>query len=245
MAFPGEFNAEYSVFRGLFCQFYIVCVKTAILETVSGSILNLVKGLIGITVMANDAFSLCGKFLIAMPSIGDHRFERTVIFLCAHSEEGAMGFIVNKTMESPDIPDFLSQLQIIEDSERDILPEQLVAQSLHLGGPVEPGRGFVLHSPEFKSDSTLEITEGICLTATLEILRAIALGRGPKKYLLALGYAGWSGGQVEEEIASNGWLTADANQSLVFDVHNHQKYERSLKLLGVDPTLLSSSAGHA
>ena len=126
-----------------------------------------------------------------------------------------------------------------------MIPHETAARSLQVGGPVEPGRGFVLHSSEYESASTLEVSNGVYLTATLEILRAIATGRGPESCLMALGYSGWSAGQLEDEISSNGWLTADADIDIIFDEVHDSKYERSLKLLGVDMTLLSSQTGHA
>lgn len=156
-----------------------------------------------------------------------------------------MGFIINQELDSPNVPDFLKQLDIISDEEKILLPASTTSKTLHVGGPVEPGRGFVLHSAEYHSDSTLEVSDGVCLTATLEILRAIATGNGPHSSLLALGYSGWAAGQLEDEIGSNGWLTVDADDSIIFDVANNTKYERSLKLLGVDMSLLSSDAGHA
>ena len=193
-----------------------------------------------------DAFpSLCGKFLIAMPGMSDARFERTVIYVCAHSKEGAMGFVVNRVMEEPSIVDFLRQLEIITESEALELPDELEVSRMHVGGPVEPGRGFVLHSGDFESEATVAIKDDVRLTATLDILRAIATGRGPKKMILALGYSGWSAGQLEDEISANGWLTVDASEAILFDTHINNKYRKSLALLGVDEILLSSDAGHA
>ncbi len=189
--------------------------------------------------------SLDGQFLIAMPNMGDHRFERTVIFLCAHSRDGAMGFVINKVLEKPTVADFLRQLEIVTDGERDQLPQSLRTDAVHTGGPVEPGRGFVLHTPDYHHESTLKVCAGVSLTATLEILRAIATGRGPAQAMMALGYSGWAGGQLEEEIASNGWLTVPCDPCLIFDRSHETKYERALRLLGVDPLLLSSEAGHA
>ena len=189
--------------------------------------------------------SLEGQLLIAMPNMGDPRFERTVIYLCAHSGDGAMGFVVNRVMEQPSVPDFLKQLNIIEEAEEASLPQAMRSLQLHMGGPVEPGRGFVLHSPEYQSDTTLRIDDGVALTATLEILRAIAIGAGPRQVLLALGYSGWAGGQLEEEIVSNGWLTSPADPSLLFDPANETKYDRALKRMGITPSLLSGDAGHA
>lgn len=195
--------------------------------------------------MFEEQFSLSGKFLIAMPGMGDQRFEKGVIYICAHSEEGAMGFIVNQLLDSPTVPDFLVQLEIVSKEELTKIPQKIAERSLHVGGPVEPGRGFVLHSSEYTSDSTLQVSDRVGLTATLEILRAIATGKGPEKCLMTLGYSGWSAGQLEEEISSNGWLTTDADEKILFSEKNETKYQRSLELLGVDPSLLSSSAGHA
>ena len=196
--------------------------------------------------MSEESFpSLCGKFLIAMPGMGDVRFDKSVIYICAHSDEGAMVFIINQKLDNPKVPDFLCQLEIITEEERHQLPEYALKKTMHSGGPVEPGRGFVLHSPDFSSDSTVEVDGGICLTATLEILRAIATGSGAEASFLALGYSGWSAGQLEDEIASNGWLVVDAAEDLIFDANNKTKYTRSLKILGIDEALLSSSSGHA
>lgn len=189
--------------------------------------------------------SLCGKFLIAMPGMGDARFDKSVIYICAHSNEGAMGFIINQTLDNPKVPDFLCQLEIITKEERNQLPDKALNKLMNSGGPVEPGRGFVLHSPDFISESTVQVDGNICLTATLEILRAIAIGSGPEASFLALGYSGWSAGQLEDEIASNGWLIADAKEDLIYDTNNQTKYTRSLRLLGIDEALLSSSSGHA
>lgn len=195
--------------------------------------------------MNDDITSLSGKFLIAMPGMGDMRFEKTVIYICAHSDEGAMGFIINQTIDQPRIGDFLQQLDIIRQDEVETLPKEVSEINMHTGGPVEPGRGFVLHTPDFKSASTVEVAGNVCLTATLEILRAIAIGKGPKHHMIALGYSGWSSGQLEDEMLSNGWLTVDADETIIFDTNNRNKYSRSLKLLGVDEALLSSSAGSA
>ncbi len=189
--------------------------------------------------------SLNGQFLIAMPGMGDPRFDRTVIYICDHSHKGAMGFVINRTMDQPNVPDFLMRLNIVKAQEAEAMQPQLAAAHLHSGGPVEPGRGFVLHSPEYRDKSTLTIDSAVCLTATLEILRAIATGRGPRRIIMALGYSGWAGGQLESEIAANGWLTAPGNVELLFDTNNESKYERALRQIGVNPSLLSGQAGHA
>lgn len=189
--------------------------------------------------------SLCGKFLIAMPGMGDQRFEKSVIYLCAHSDEGAMGFIFNQLLESPQMTDFFQQLEIITESEIDLVPQDIKERPLFVGGPVEPGRGFVLHTPEFDSESTLHVDGNVRLTATLDILRAIAVGKGPSRSIIALGYSGWAAGQLEDEIASNGWLTVDADEGVIFETQIDKRYDESLALLGINSTSLSSDIGHA
>lgn len=195
--------------------------------------------------MENDFPSLTGKFLIAMPGMGDTRFEKAVIFICAHSDEGAMGFVVNKVMDELEVAEFLQQLEIINGDERIELTEHLSNKVMHNGGPVEPGRGFVLHSSDFESDTTMHVNKHVRLTATLEILRAIAVGNGPSESIIALGYSGWAAGQLEQEITTNGWLTADYDDAILFDQKNKTKYDRTLALLGVDASLLSSDSGNA
>ncbi len=188
---------------------------------------------------------LDGKFLIAMPGMGDARFEKSVIYICAHSEKGAMGFIINRALHTPTIIEFFTQLGIISESEVDELITNFEKVQLCSGGPVEPGRGFVLHSAEFSGDSTLVVDENVSLTATLEILRAIVTGKGPRDILLTLGYSGWASGQLEEEIVSNGWLVCASESSVIFAENNSLKYEQALSILGVDPLLLSTDSGHA
>jgi putative transcriptional regulator len=189
---------------------------------------------------------LDGQMLIAMPVMDDERFQRTVIYMCAHSSEGAMGIIVNRPAGSIDFPGLLMQLDIIKKGERIALPKSAEALKVLRGGPVEPGRGFVLHSSDFFiKDSTLEIDEEVSLTATLDILKAIATGTGPSRALLALGYAGWRPGQLENEIQHNGWLHCPADSDLVFDKDVDSKYERALKKIGIDLAMLSNEAGHA
>ncbi len=195
--------------------------------------------------MIRQIETLQGQFLIAMPNMGDTRFEKSVVYLCAHSADGAMGFVINRTLEKPSIPDFLHQLNIVTEEERDEMPAQLRLAPLYSGGPVEPGRGFVLHSPDYTSETTLVIEDAVSLTATLEILRAISLGRGPRSVFMALGYSGWAGGQLEEEIAANGWLTCRSDAGLIFDRDQDTKYSRALRGMGVNPLLLSGQAGHA
>src|SRR5512142_12957 len=189
---------------------------------------------------------LDGQLLIAMPVMGDPRFERSVIYLCAHSSEGAMGIIVNRPAGSIDFPELLVQLDIIKKADQIKLPENAETMKVLKGGPVETGRGFVLHSSDFFiENSTLPIDEGICLTATLDILKAIARGNGPASAILALGYAGWAPGQLEQEIQQNGWLHCSADPELIFGGDTDTKYEKALRKIGIDPGMLSSEAGHA
>jgi putative transcriptional regulator len=189
---------------------------------------------------------LDGQMLIAMPAMNDERFSRTVIYVCAHSSEGAMGIVVNQRAQNIKFPDLLVQLEVIPASERIELPTRAEDVKVLKGGPVETGRGFVLHSADFFiENSTLPIDEGICLTATLDILKAIAHGNGPNNAVLALGYAGWAPGQLEEEIQQNGWLHCAADPELIFGGDIEGKYQLALSKLGIDLGMLSSEAGHA
>ena len=193
-----------------------------------------------------DEGYLDGQLLIAMPAMGDPRFSRSVIYVCAHSSEGAMGIIINQRAPNISFTELLEQLNIVPSEDRISLPSALGAMAVHLGGPVERGRGFVLHSADyFKAESTLPIDESVCLTATIDILRDIAKGSGPDKALLALGYAGWAPGQLENEIQSNGWLNCPANPELIFDPEVDRKYDKALGSLGVDPIRLVNDSGHA
>jgi putative transcriptional regulator len=187
-----------------------------------------------------------GQMLIAMPTIGDQRFARSLIYLCAHSADGAMGIIVNRRSRSLKFTELLVQLEVIEEEDAIRLPPRLGKVQVLRGGPVETGRGFVLHSPDYHATSaTLAIDQDISLTATVDILRAMAQGEGPRRAVLALGYAGWASGQLEQEIQQNGWLTCAADESLVFDEDHASKYDRALRKLGIDPAALVSEAGHA
>lgn len=189
---------------------------------------------------------LDGQMLIAMPAMTDERFARAVIYVCAHSSEGAMGIVVNQPAQNIRFPDLLVQLEVIPASERIQLPERAEDVKVLKGGPVETGRGFVLHSADFFiENSTLPIDDGICLTATLDILKAIARGNGPSSAILALGYAGWAPGQLEQEIQQNGWLHCEADPELIFGKDVERTYERALAKLGIDLGMLSSEAGHA
>lgn len=191
-----------------------------------------------------DSSSLEGHFLIAMPGMQDERFARSVVYICAHSAGGAMGFIINKA-QPMSFGALLTQLDIVEDENEIRLPQKGREVSVCVGGPVERGRGFVLHSNDYDSESTVPVAERISLTPTMDILKAISEGIGPKEAMMALGYAGWGAGQLEAEIAANGWLTCKADDSIVFDPQLEAKYERALALLGIDPTFLASEAGHA
>ena len=188
---------------------------------------------------------LDGHLLIAMPSMADPRFARSVIYVCAHSADGAMGIVVNKLVPEISFRELLVQLEIVE-SDGAALPGAVDAIRVHRGGPVETGRGFVLHSSDFFLETaTLPIADGICLTATLEILRAISAGRGPSRAILALGYAGWAPGQLESEIQANGWLHGPADKAILFDADIDSKYERALAKIGIHAGMLSTDAGHA
>ena len=189
---------------------------------------------------------LDGQFLIAMPSMEDGRFARSVVYICAHSADGAMGIVINQIAPQIDFVDLLVQLDVIPDGPEIRLPPKANRMIVQRGGPVETGRGFVLHSADyFIENSTLSIADNVCLTATLDILKAIVAGSGPRCAMLALGYAGWARGQLEAEIQSNGWLHCPAEDNLIFDADLATKYERAMALLGIDPAMLSDEAGHA
>ena len=194
---------------------------------------------------ADNGF-LDGQLLIAMPAMADERFAHSVVYVCAHSEDGAMGIIVNKPADHIGFAELLEQLDILDDDGESgpiTMPENI---SVQVGGPVETGRGFVLHSTDYYSDnSTMNIDENVSLTATIDILRAIARGNGPDKAILALGYAGWSAGQLETEIHANGWLNCPATAEIVFSKDLESKYDDALSSLGVNKMHLVADAGHA
>lgn len=185
-----------------------------------------------------DEGYLTGQLLVAMPAMADPRFARSVIYVCAHNAEGAMGLVINRLVGSVTFPDLLRQLGIEPVKVSDEI-------RVHFGGPVETGRGFVLHSDDYRHDSTLTVARRMALTATIDILQDIAAGRGPRRSLLALGYAGWGPGQLDSEIQANGWLHVEADEALVFDDDLENKWERAIAKLGVDVSLLSGDAGHA
>lgn len=187
---------------------------------------------------------LDGQLLVAMPSMFDSNFDRTVIYICAHSSDGAMGFILNRP-QPLSFSDLLVQLKLIDSKAAIRLPSRARDMPVQSGGPVDTGRGFVLHSHDYHSESTLPVSDELCMTATVDILRAISQDKGPDKAMMMLGYAGWGPGQLEAEIGRNGWLTCPANEDLVFDRGLPDKYDRVLASMGINPAMLSNQAGHA
>ena len=199
----------------------------------------------------DDQGYLDGKLLVAMPSMRDDRFARAVIYMCAHSEKGAMGLIINHRHQKMTFPDLLARLDIYpdaknEESESVEFETSVQAFPVHVGGPVEEARGFVLHTSDYDlQESTLPINDEISLTATVDILKDIANGKGPKRAIVALGYSGWDGGQLESEFHANGWLCAYADPNVVFCGKSEQKYDMALSLMGIASDRLSGEAGHA
>lgn len=181
---------------------------------------------------------LAGQLLIAMPQMQDPRFARSVVYLCAHSAEGAMGIMINRPFEGLSFPELLEQLDIPSTPECEHI-------RVHFGGPVEGGRGFVLHSDDYLHGTSMKVAEGVALTATVDVLRSIAEGGGPRKSLLALGYAGWSAGQLDNEIRENAWLNVPADEQLLFGLNLDRKWEDAIHKLGIDFATLSADAGHA
>ncbi len=180
---------------------------------------------------------LNGQLLIAMPGMQDPRFGRTVLYICSHSPEGAMGLIINRTYDEIRFADLMNQLGIAGTPKQD--------RPVHFGGPVDSSRGFVLHSADFQAEQTLVVDDNVALTATKDILQAIVEGTGPDAAIFALGYARWSPGQLDSEIQANEWLTAPADRDLIFDRDLDTKWERAIGRLGIDPAMLSGEAGHA
>jgi putative transcriptional regulator len=181
---------------------------------------------------------LTGQLLIAMPQMLDTRFERSVIYICVHNEDGAMGLVVNQLASEFTFADLLQQLEIDAGDAAGGIP-------VYIGGPVESGRGFVLHTSDYTQGGTITVNSEICLTATIDILKDIAAGAGPHRSLLALGYSGWDAGQLDDEIQKNSWLNVAADDALLFGGDLEHKWERSIAKLGVDVSLLSGEAGHA
>ncbi len=182
--------------------------------------------------------NLTNHLLIAMPTLKDETFARTVTYICEHTEQGAMGLVINRASELK-MHDILSHLNIQEQS--------LVAgeQQIYMGGPVQPERGFVLHSSDKVWNTTLRISEQICVTASRDILEAMANDQGPQRSLIALGYAGWAGGQLEREISANSWLSVPLHEAILFELPDEERWQAAARLLGVDLTLLSAAIGHA
>jgi len=195
---------------------------------------------------ARPSTSYEGQFLIAMPKLREGPFARTVVYMCAHREDGAMGVVINQPSDAINFAKLLLQLDIVKSEDVIRLPPAAEAVKVLRGGPVETGRGFVLHSNDYQSrESTISVGADLSMTPTLDILRAIVKGEGPARAVLALGYAGWAPGQLESEILDNGWLVAPADPALIFDADSSAKYDRALALLGVDTVALSSDVGHA
>lgn len=183
--------------------------------------------------------SMAGQVLVAMPGVGDPHFTRSVVYLCAHSAEGAMGLIVNRPLPEAHLTGFLQSLNLEPRASFD-------GDVLHNGGPVQPERGFVLHSADVScGEDTLLINDDFAMTASIEMLRLVAQGKGPSRFLVALGYAGWGPGQLEAEVLANGWLSVTPEPKLIHDAQSESKWSRALNLLGVDPQALSGAAGHA
>ncbi|MCB1481549.1 MAG: YqgE/AlgH family protein [Rhodobiaceae bacterium] len=198
------------------------------------------------TPTARERGPLHGRMLVAMPGMPDPRFARSVILICAHSPDGAMGLRVDKLADDISFPDLLQQLEVLPAGHERLTDPSVRGIKVHSGGPVETGRGFVLHSPDYHNNSsTLKIDTGVSLTATLDVLKAIAMGTGPGATFMALGYAGWGAGQLESEIQANGWLHCDADRELIFGNDLDDKYDMALAKIGIDPGFLSGDAGHA
>jgi putative transcriptional regulator len=191
-------------------------------------------------------FSLSGQLLVAMPNIGDPRFDRSVIYICNHSKEGALGFVINRPADEVAFIDLLRQLKVVEEGPPVFFPEKAREIQVVYGGPVESNRGFVLHVNEpYDSKGAIVISDDIRLSANMELLHAIAKGDGPERAIFALGYAGWVAGQLEAEILQNAWLPCPASQDLLFDDEFETKYERALEKIGVDLSMLSGDFGRA
>ncbi len=191
-------------------------------------------------------FSFNGQLLIAMPGIGDPRFDRALVYLCSHTDDGAMGIVINRPADNIAFVDLLQQLNVVPEGRQVSFPAK--AREIHVihGGPVETSRGFVLHSVDRDKDfGSVKINPEVHLSADINILHAIARGDGPDRVAFALGYAGWAAGQLEAEIQNNGWLLCPADDDLVFDEYFETKYERALASIGVDLAMLSGSAGRA
>ena len=181
---------------------------------------------------------LTGQLLIAMPAMEDPRFAHSVIYLCAHTPEGAMGLVLNRPLQRPKFDDLLRQLEVAP-----VPPARRIR--LCAGGPMDNARGFVLHTTDWTGEGSLRVDDAVALTASLDVLKEIAEGRGPRAGILALGYAGWGPGQLDEEMQQNAWLSVPADETIVFDGEHDTKWRRALAKLNIDPLLLSGAAGHA
>ncbi len=192
--------------------------------------------------MSSDRINLTNQFLIAMPGMADDTFAGAVVYLCEHTEKGALGLVINKPID-------IKLKNLFEKVELSLDSPELAEQPVFFGGPVQTERGFVLHEKPGGNaspyNSTLQIPGGLAMTTSKDVLEALAHGAGPKKLLVTLGYAGWAAGQLEDEIGRNGWLNVDATQEIIFDTPVEQRYDRALSLLGIDPRMLSQEAGHA
>ena len=186
----------------------------------------------------DDLENLCGHFLVAMPGMIDPRFSETVIYLCIHNADGAMGLVVNRPLEREGFSMLLKRLSI-----EAVEPSSGI--NIFSGGPVEVDRGFILHSLEYIKKTTISVDDKIGLTATIDIIQDIALGSGPKKSLVILGYAGWGAGQLEEEVKRNGWLHVEGDSEILFNIEPEKKWKYAISKIGIDPVMLSSDIGHA
>jgi putative transcriptional regulator len=185
---------------------------------------------------------LTNQFLIAMPGMADDTFAGTVVYLCEHTENGALGLVINKPID-------IKLKNLFEKVELSLDREELAELPVYFGGPVQTERGFVLHEKQGDDggaySSTMSVPGGLAMTTSKDVLEALSSGTGPKKVLVTLGYSGWQAGQLEDEIGRNGWLTVDADPAVIFDTPIEQRYERAVALLGIDPRMLSQEAGHA
>ncbi len=220
--------------------------RTLFTAAADGSTLNVMKSAVRHKMLGEQSGYLDGQLLIAAPGMPDPRFMRSVIYVCAHTAAGAMGLVINQRAPNLNFVKLLQQLDILEETGDIRLPSGIGDMAVHLGGPVDKSRGFVLHTPDyFAANSTLAIDGVVCLTATIDILKALASGDGPKRALMALGYAGWGAGQLENEIHANGWLNCEADLDLIFTPDIDRKYELVYAKIGIDPSFLVNEAGHA
>ena len=184
---------------------------------------------------------LTGQLLLAMPSLGDYRFQKAVIFICAHDEQGAMGLVINQTLPGIEMADLLEQLNI-DQTDTNIKNDNMPIMK---GGPVETSRGFILHTNDFKQDDTIEVNNEYSVTGTIDALKAITEGKGPKEMRFILGYSGWSPGQLDKEIQENSWLITNADRDVLFETKPEETWDKAVKRLGIDPGQLSNDAGRA